>query len=101
MKGPIDGLHTDFRRTLLAIEADIGFEITVTGCSHTRKKTASIVADLSAPSSWKRHMILASAYKFGFRRVGIGERHIHLDADLTKPQCVTWLEKKPRKKGRA
>lgn len=48
---------------------------------------------LGAPvaSRW-RQATLAAAYAVGFRRVGIYDRHIHVDIATTLPQDVSWWD---------
>lgn len=40
-------------------------------------------------SQW-REAVLRAAYAVGFKRVGVYDRHIHLDIDLSRDQNVTW-----------
>lgn len=40
-------------------------------------------------SQW-RHKILKAAYAVGFERVGIYDKHLHIDLDLKRDQSVSW-----------
>ncbi len=44
---------------------------------------------LSLSSRW-RHKVLKYAYLLGFKRIGVYDKHIHLDVDLERDQEVTW-----------
>ena len=41
-------------------------------------------------SRW-RHRVLDAAYACKFRRIGIYDKHIHLDISVTRDQDVTWI----------
>ena len=51
---------------------------------------AGWAVDLRCSSSHQRFRILRALFAVGFTRVGVYDRHIHVDADPTKPQEVTW-----------
>lgn len=53
--------------------------------------TKGLAADISVLSSQSRWIIVAALQAAGFRRIGIGDSHIHVDMDVTKPQDVLWL----------
>lgn len=40
-------------------------------------------------SSW-RYKVLKAAYQAGVRRLGVYDRHVHIDSDPTLPQGVCW-----------
>ena len=46
--------------------------------------------DIKADDSRTRFLIISAAIQVGINRIGIGENFIHLDADITKSQDVTW-----------
>lgn len=48
--------------------------------------------DLSCPNSRIRHEILFCAIAVGFRRIGIGKDHIHLDLDVEKTQDLIFFD---------
>jgi zinc D-Ala-D-Ala carboxypeptidase len=51
--------------------------------------------DLTTPAnampSWDRFMIVKLALQLGFQRIGIYERHIHLDLEKRLPAPALWL----------
>ena len=47
-------------------------------------------ADIVIPNSNYRMWLIYHALNLGFRRIGLGKRFIHLDADPSKPQDVMW-----------
>ncbi len=51
---------------------------------------AGWAVDLRCSSSHQRFRILRALFAAGFTRVGVYDRHIHVDADPTKPPEVTW-----------
>ena len=59
----------------------------VKNSAHLRGKAVDIMIGNSA-ERWK---VLFFAVSFGFRRMGIGRRFVHLDLDLNLPQDVLWL----------
>tara|TARA_B110000046_G_scaffold74671_1_gene82765 strand:+ start:2496 stop:2915 length:420 start_codon:yes stop_codon:yes gene_type:complete len=46
--------------------------------------------DIKAEDSRTRFIIISAAIQVGINRIGIGKNFIHLDADKTKSQDVTW-----------
>lgn len=48
-------------------------------------------ADIVALSTRERHVILASAYRHGAPRIGIGEAYVHIGVKSQLDQQVTWL----------
>lgn len=51
-----------------------------------------IAADINIKDSYERYLLLYWAMRLGFRRIGIYKNHIHLDADIEKPQSVIWYK---------
>lgn len=47
--------------------------------------------DLFALSSGMRFLLIETALRMGFRRVGVGGSFVHLDDSLTHAQDVVWL----------
>lgn len=52
--------------------------------------TKGLAVDISAVSSTERYTIINAAIRVGFKRIGIGQKFIHLDTDLSKTQEVMW-----------
>ena len=49
-----------------------------------------VALDLSLPASKDRMRVVSAAIMVGFRRIGIYDKHIHLDIDRELPQDVMW-----------
>ena len=66
-----------------------------TGGSHVKQSAheAGWAVDLRCSSSHQRFLILRALFAEGFTRIGVYDRHIHVDADPTKPPEVTWTGK--------
>lgn len=60
------------------------------GGVHNSAHTTGNAVDISANSIEERDRIVWAATKAGFRRIGIGERFVHVDDDATKSQDVAW-----------
>lgn len=48
-------------------------------------------ADIRCLSSHTRFLIVTNAVRLGFKRIGIGERYIHLDDSTVLDQQVVWM----------
>ena len=48
--------------------------------------------DLMCHGSVARYKMLRALFTVGFQRIGIYQKHIHVDLDHSKPQVVAWLE---------
>lgn len=59
----------------------------VSGSAHTR----SLAVDIRCAHSGDRFRIVESALSVGFKRIGLYDKHIHLDCDMSLPQGVIWL----------
>lgn len=51
-----------------------------------------LACDIECENSTQRFYIIRGALIAGFKRIGIGKGHIHLDIDLEKPQNVIFNE---------
>lgn len=51
-----------------------------------------LACDIECENSTQRYYILRGALVAGFRRIGLGKGHIHLDIDPEKPQNVIFIE---------
>lgn len=51
-----------------------------------------LAADIRCKDSAERFKIVDAAIDAGFKRIGIGKGHIHLDIDTTKPCGVLFIE---------
>ena len=52
--------------------------------------TKGLAVDLRVSNSNYRFKMLRALFSVGFNRIGIYDRHIHVDIDLDKPQNVIW-----------
>jgi len=60
------------------------------GGSHNSAHLRGKAADISAPSSTDKFLIIRASLHNGFRRIGIGSDFIHLDNDISLPQNIIW-----------
>jgi uncharacterized protein YcbK (DUF882 family) len=51
-----------------------------------------LAADILCENSTQRFFIEKGAYMAGFRRIGKGDNHVHLDIDPEKPQDISFIE---------
>lgn len=49
--------------------------------------------DIRCSGSRDRMRIISAALVVGFRRIGVYDKHVHLDVDITLPQDVIWTGK--------
>jgi len=94
-----DEMDPDFVATLDRVRAFAGVPIHITSSfrrgdpkSHGRGLAVDIADNrtgVELTSRW-RYRVLAAAFRAGIRRVGIYDRHIHLDIDPSLPQDVAW-----------
>ena len=73
------GYRTPFHNTMVG-----GVE------SSSHIKIPCCAVDIKAEDSRTRFLIISAAIQVGINRIGIGNNFIHLDADKTKSQDVTW-----------
>ncbi len=113
MIGKLNGIHPTFRTQLLRMESECGFKWHITSGARNPKHNKKVggvsnsahvynakrdgagvwAADISAPNSWRRYVIVAIAIRNGIKRIGIGKTFVHLDDDKTKPKPVMWTYK--------
>jgi uncharacterized protein YcbK (DUF882 family) len=62
----------------------------VLGVENSAHLTGKAV-DLAVEDSVQRFRMVSGAVLAGFTRIGVYDRHLHLDCDDTKPQHVLWL----------
>ena len=60
------------------------------GGSDTSSHLVGLAADIKCEYSTYRYHLLSALLQAGFKRIGIGEKFIHVDLDETKPQKVIW-----------
>lgn len=100
----IDGLDPNFLRWIkeydLYVRRNYGFELQITSAFRDQQENEivggvknsahlkGLAIDVYAPYGKARYYIVKSAIEYGFRRIGVGVRHIHLDMDFSKPYPV-------------
>lgn len=62
------------------------------GGSPTSSHLKGLALDLFCPDSRTRHEIIFGALAAGFKRIGIGKTHIHLDCDTDKDQMIIFFD---------
>lgn len=50
-----------------------------------------LAVDLRCASSEDRYRMLQALFLVGFRRIGLYDKHLHVDLDPNLPQDVTWV----------
>lgn len=60
------------------------------GWSKTSSHLGGYAIDIRCKTSRNRLILVNSALKVGFKRIGIGKDFIHVDTDYTKDQGVIW-----------
>lgn len=51
-----------------------------------------LAADILCENDTDRYLIVNGAVQAGFKRIGLGNQHVHLDIDTSKPQNILWVE---------
>lgn len=52
-----------------------------------------LAADICAESNFTKNYILKACFIMGIPRIGIYEKHIHIDCDLSLPHPIVWWGK--------
>lgn len=101
--GSGEGMKLEFLLKLDELRKELGWPLKVVSGIRTAAHNAEVggvdgsahvagfAADVWCRTSREREEILATAFIVGFKRIGIGQTFIHLDADPTKPTEVVWL----------
>lgn len=61
------------------------------GGKPTSSHLQGYAADISAPTSHHRYLIINALLKAGASRIGIAKNFIHVDCDISKPKDIVWL----------
>ncbi len=95
-KGVNKNLKPSFRMFLELAEGLGGIQFTITDAvrvGDSGSHTEAVAVDIACSTSRRRHKILKGLRGAGFHRIGIYDRHIHVDRSLTRSAEVTWLGK--------
>jgi len=63
------------------------------GGSPTSAHLTGHAADIKCTTSRQRFIMLNALIEAGFTRIGVYDRHIHVDTDQNKPDEVIWMGK--------
>lgn len=87
-------LDPHFRIALERLESELGRELVITSAyrrgdrlSHGR----GMAVDIACDDSSLRFLILKAALGLGFFRIGVYNRHVHLDLCTDLPHPTIWL----------
>ena len=99
----VEGLEPEFvaKLDMARHEAGLPFKITsgkrtsadneramgVEGSAHIK----GLAVDLACDDSLTRFRMVRSLFNAGIERIGVYDRHIHVDVDTEKPQYVMWV----------
>lgn len=79
------------------VKAKYGIDLYITSGKRTEEENRRVggvrdsahlkglAVDIFAPNGFRRYLLLKAAIEFGFKRIGVGKSHIHIDIDYTKP----------------
>lgn len=102
---PNSGINMDknFLKLLDKLRHRCGFPLYITsgyrskeynelmGGSHLSAHTKGLAVDIRCSTSYERLIIVIEAFKLGINRIGVYNKHVHLDIDETLPPLVMWL----------
>jgi len=101
----LSDLHKDLQEMIRLFDKVCDSEIIATSGFRTKEENdeaggvpnsshlKGMAIDLACPDSNVRHKILFASIAIGFKRIGLGKEHIHLDIDLEKPYPVIFFDK--------
>ena len=92
----VENLKPEMKAKIKELEAELGRKITITSGARNKKGSsahnAGLAVDIRAWKGYEKYEIVKAAYKLGFKRIGIYDKHVHLDIDDTKThQNTIWL----------
>lgn len=104
MQGKTEHLHPELTSMLLLLEAQMGFELTVTSGKRDEKHNEEVGgvpdsehtydpaegADILCKQGITRYKMLKWLIDHDIRRIGIGKDFIHVGIAEDKPQFVVW-----------
>ena len=94
-EGNLLGLKSELVDKLLELEEVLRGEIPVIVTSGFRAGDPlahgkGLAVDLSTVGGYARHSMVSAALAVGFPRIGVYEKHVHLDVDTSLPFPVIW-----------
>ncbi len=95
-KGVNKNLKPSLKMFLELAEGLAGVQFTITDAVREGSSGAhgeALAVDIACSTSRRRHSILKGLRGAGFHRIGIYDKHIHVDRSLTRSAEVTWLGK--------
>lgn len=101
-KEKLAGLNPDFRETLTRMASKLPFSLYITEAvpeskegSHVKDSAhfRGLAVDLRAQNGWERYSIVKQALEAKIERIGVYDKHIHIDVDPSLPHPVIWQGK--------
>ena len=91
----VKGLNPELVILLDKIRHDCGFSFVITSGFRSGDEKAhglGAAADVRSQTSWQRFKIVQTALKYGIVRIGVYNKHVHIDICTDKgfPQNVLW-----------
>ena|SRR5688572_1779544 len=95
----VASLNPAFSAILIGIANKLSFDLFITEAVPAHKEGSHVensahfkglAVDLRVGNGWERYSIIKAALEAGIKRIGVYDRHVHLDADPALPQPVIW-----------
>ncbi len=74
----------------LAVELAFPIEITSGYRDDDSSHNTRDAADIRVYNGWQRYTLVRLALQHGFKRIGVYDKHIHLDIRTDRPRPVIW-----------
>ena len=91
------GLTKEVKELIVKLETELDRELTITSGKRDKKGSSAHntgkAIDIRAWTGKDRFQIIQAANKLGVNRIGVYDRHVHLDVDMTKGQNTMWIGK--------
>lgn len=99
----VEGLDPEFVAKLDLARSKAGIPFVITSGKRSQENNSAIggvgdsshlrglAVDLRCSSSPDRYKMILALLSVGIKRIGIYDKHCHVDADLTLPQDVIWI----------
>ena len=94
----VDSLTPEMKTKLAELEVALGYEFTITNAMKGNSSSThrhGLGVDIRAHHGKQRNELVRAAIKVGFNRIGVYDKHIHVDIGSAKgwPQNVMWWGK--------